>query len=114
MGSTRVTLCAVRCIVFEKSARTCLALGLGCAGRLDVFARRALDFFGGGTGIGLVAAARCGGFEESWSTRLALGLTGGGHDCLGVLARRAIGGGDALLKSANCVWQSSYCQNSIV
>ena len=41
------------------------------------------------------AKFRCSGFEESGRACLALGLGSGGADCLGVLARGAVGVGGA-------------------
>ena len=43
------------------------------------------------------AKFRCSGFEESGRACLALGLGSGGADCLGVLARGAVGVGGAPL-----------------
>ena len=56
----------------------------------------------GGANVGLGAATRCEGFEKSVCARLALGLGGGGTGCLSVLARRALGVGDALKKRTTC------------
>ena len=96
VGGAGVGGAAARGRSFEKSGQARLTLGLRDAGCLEnVFAWRACDLLHGGAGVGLGAAARCGVFEESGRTRLALGLGGGGADCLGELAGRTFGVGDA-------------------